>query len=185
MTISFSYQLFKINSNRYNMKTFQFMRRKRQLLSEEETLSIVHQGTSGVLALLDESGYPYAVPISYAYTDGKFYFHSSISGHKIDAIRHYPNASFCIIGKDDVKPAEYTTYFRSVIAFGQIHIVENEDEKLAALRLLGKRYNPNEEKGLLEEINKNIKHVHVIRFSVEHMTGKESIELVKLKNKTN
>ncbi len=63
------------------------MRRNRQQLSEAESLAILEQATSGTLALLGDGGYPYAVPISYVFANGKLYFHSALSGHKVDAIR--------------------------------------------------------------------------------------------------
>ncbi len=44
---------------------FREIRRKNQLLSTEETIKIFERGTSGVLALLGNNDYPYAVPISY------------------------------------------------------------------------------------------------------------------------
>ena len=110
---------------------FREMRRKRQQLSDEESIGLLQKATSGTLALLGDGGYPYAVPVSYAYDDGKLYFHSAMSGHKVDAIRNCDKASFCIIDQDHVSPSEYTTYFRSVIAFGRIRIVEDETEKLA------------------------------------------------------
>ena len=34
--------------------------------------------------------------------------------------------TFCVIEQDDVQPKTYTTFFRSVIAFGRIHIIEDE-----------------------------------------------------------
>jgi nitroimidazol reductase NimA-like FMN-containing flavoprotein (pyridoxamine 5'-phosphate oxidase superfamily) len=95
------------------------MRRKCQQLTDEERMAILQKATAGTLALLGDGGYPYAVPISYVYDDGKLYFHSAMSGHKVDAIRKCAKASFCIIDQDHVKPSEYTTYFRSVIAFGR------------------------------------------------------------------
>ena len=99
---------------------FRPMRRGKQLLPPEESIQILEQGTSGVLAVAGDAGYPYAVPLSYVYTDGKLYFHCAKSGHKLDAIRRNSKTSFCVIGQDAVVPLEYTTYFRSVIAFGQI-----------------------------------------------------------------
>lgn len=88
------------------------------------------------LALAGDDDYPYAVPISYAYSDSKLYFHGAKSGHKIDAIKRCDKASFCVIDKDDVVPEEYTTYFRSVIAFGKIRIMEEESEMRKAIELL-------------------------------------------------
>ena len=160
------------------MSEFRAMRRKRQQLSEEKSIGILQKSTAGTLALLGDNGYPYAVPISYVYADGKLYFHSALSGHKIDAIRNCDKASFCVIDQDEVHPEKYTTYFRSVIAFGCIHIIEDEKEKLVTARLLGDRYNPNQEEALQKEIEKGLSRMVMIRFDIEHLTGKEAIELV-------
>jgi hypothetical protein len=161
---------------------FREMRRKRQQLSDEESYAILQNATSGTLALLGDGGYPYAVPISYVFSEGKLYFHSALSGHKVDAIRGCDRASFCVVAQDDVKPALYTTFFRSVIAFGRIHIVDDEAEKLAAARLLGNRYNPHQDEALQKELENGLARMLVIRLDIEHLTGKESIELVGQRN---
>ena len=54
---------------------FREMRRNRQLLSKQESIDILTNGTAGVLALLGDGDYPYAVPISYVYSDSKIFFH--------------------------------------------------------------------------------------------------------------
>ena len=64
------------------MSEFREMRRKRQQLSEEESIAILQKATAGTLALLGDNDYPYAVPISYVYADGRLYFHSALSGIK-------------------------------------------------------------------------------------------------------
>ena len=161
------------------MSEFREMRRKRQQLSDEESIGILQRATSGTLALLGDNGYPYAVPVSYVYSDGKLYFHSALTGHKVDAIRNCDKASFCVIYKDDVQPEKYTTFFRSVITFGRIHIIEDEAEKLEVTRLLGNRYNPNQDESLQKEIEHGLNRMLAIRFDIEHLTGKEAIELVK------
>ena len=161
------------------MSEFRQMRRKRQQLTQEESIVILQKATAGTLALLGDDDYPYAVPISYVYNEGKLYFHSALNGHKVDAIRKYDKASFCVIEQDDVQPEKYTTFFRSVIAFGRIHIVEDEKEKLEIVRLLGNRYNPNQDDALQKEIESGLSRLLAIRFDIEHLTGKEAIELVK------
>jgi len=171
---------------------FREMRRKRQQLAEEESIAILEKATAGTLALLGDNDYPYAVPISYVYHDGKLYFHSALAGHKVDAIRKCDKASFCVIEQDDVQPEKYTTFFRSVIAFGRIHIIEDEGgthdvdnivggyhEKLKAARMLGNRYNPNQDEALQKEIESGLSRMLAIRFDIEHLTGKEAIELVR------
>ena len=161
------------------MSEFRAMRRKRQQLSEEESIAILQKATAGTLALLGDNGYPYAVPISYVYADGRLYFHSALSGHKVDAIRKCDKASFCVIEQDEVHPEKYTTFFRSVIAFGRIHIVEDETEKHETARMLGNRYNPNQEEALQKELESGLSRMLMIRFDIEHLTGKEAIELMK------
>ena len=161
------------------MSEFREMRRKRQLLSDEESIGILKNATAGTLALLGDNDYPYAVPISYVYHERKLYFHSALAGHKVDAIRNCDKASFCVIDKDDVQPEKYTTFFRSVIAFGRIHIIEDEQEKQETARLLGNRYNPDQEEALQKELEKGLARMVMIRFDMEHLTGKQAIEMVK------
>lgn len=158
---------------------FREMRRKRQQLSNEECVDILTRSTSGVLSLMGDGGYPYGVPVSYVYADGKIIIHSAVAGHKVDAVRNNEMCSFCVIEQDDVRPEEFTTYFRSVITFGKITVVEDDDEKLLALQMLGRRYSPNEEEMLPHEIEKSFDHVLALRIDIEHMTGKEAIELVR------
>ena len=106
------------------------MRRSGQALSPDQIQSILKNGSSGVLALSGDGGYPYAVPISYVFADRKLFFHCAVSGHKTDAIRRNPKASFCVVARDQVVPEEYTTRFQSVIVFGKIRILEDEREKI-------------------------------------------------------
>lgn len=158
---------------------FRDMRRIKQLLSQEETMEILQRGTSGVLALLGDEDYPYAVPLSYVYCDSKIYFHSAKTGHKIDAIANHEKASFCIISEDNIVPEKYTTYFRSVIAFGKIRIVEDEAEKREAIEKLALKYSPEDEAGRDKEIEGSYKALCMLALDIDHVTGKEAIELVR------
>lgn len=160
---------------------FREMRRKRQLLPQAESVAILEKMTNGILALHGDEGYPYAVPVSYVYADGKIYFHSAMKGHKVDAIVRNEKVSFCVVEQDDIKPAEFTTYFRSVIVFGRACILTDETEKRAALNLLADKYSPGEP-DLSDEIAKGFGHLLMVRIDIEHMTGKESIELVREKS---
>lgn len=157
------------------------MRRQRQQLPRQECMRILNKATYGTLALMGDGGYPYSLPVSYVYSDGKLYFHSALEGHKIDAIRRLDKASFSVVDQDEVHPREYTTYYRSVICFGRIRIVEDEQEKMSATRLLGNRYNPNDDAALEAEIQKSYRKMCIIELSIEHLTGKESIYLARMR----
>lgn len=159
---------------------FREMRRIKQLLSIEDTQTVMKRCTNGVMACLGDEDYPYAVPLSYVYYKDKIYFHSGKAGHKIDAIKNNPKVSFTVIDEDTIVSKEYTTYFRSVIAFGKARIVEG-DEWFEAFRELVEKYSgelPEEAK--VKEI-KGCTRSYVIAIDVEHITGKEAIEYVNAK----
>lgn len=162
---------------------FRTMRRSRQALSREESIEILKSATSGVLSVSGDDGYPYGVPMSFVYDDSKIFFHCAKDGHKLDAIKRSDKVSFCVISQDHVVPEEYTTYFRSVIVFGRARILEQEQEKREALEKLAARYSPEQAEGRLEEIDKLFLQVRVVELAIEHITGKEAIELVRSKDK--
>lgn len=161
------------------------MRRFRQLLSDEMAKAILLNGTNGVLSVVDADGAPYGVPLSYVYDgDNQIYFHSAVSGHKIDCIKGgSQRCSFCVIAKDQIMPEEFTTYFRSVIAKGSIHIVTDSEEIHHGLRLLCDKYSPGIDSA--EEIAGALHRVVVLRFDIECLTGKEAIELVRERARNN
>lgn len=155
------------------------MRRKRQQLSAEEAVAILGAATSGVLALTDESGYPYAVPMSFVHEGGRLLFHSARAGHKLDAIAHCDQASFCVIAEDDVVQEEFTTCFRSVIVFGRISMVADDTRKHHALRLLAEKYSPDHLHAADAEIDSNWNRTCALELKIEHMTGKAALELMQ------
>lgn len=156
---------------------FREMRRKRQALSREEISSVLYRGTSGVLALSGDDNYPYAVPVSYVYDGENIYFHCAKSGHKLDAIQRNAKVSFCVIDQDEIVPDEYTSYFRSVIAFGQADVIEDEKEKRAAIEKLALKYAPKDTPiGRKNAIDQGWMPLCVVKMSIDHITGKEAIE---------
>ncbi|HIZ04021.1 MAG TPA: pyridoxamine 5'-phosphate oxidase family protein [Candidatus Borkfalkia avistercoris] len=157
------------------------MRRKRQALSVKECEEILQNGTSGVLAVSGDEGYPYAVPLSYVYAGGKIYFHGARNGHKTDALRRSDKASFCVIAEDRVVPEEFTTYFKSVIAFGRVRELPEGEARAAAVLLAGK-YCPRQGKEAAErEISGEFSALCMLEMTVEHLTGKQAIELARAK----
>ena len=159
---------------------FRPMRRARQALPESVCARILARGTSGVLAVLGDEGYPYAVPLSYHYEAGRIFFHCARQGHKLDAIRRCPRASFCVIDQDEIVPEEYTTYFRSVIAFGRIRVIGDDGERRAAVERLALKYHPGDTP---EHRNRYIDSewapLCMLEMTVEHLSGKQATELLQ------
>ena len=158
---------------------FRELRRKNQLLSQEESLQVLRRGSSGVLALSGDDGYPYAVPLSYLYHDNRIFFHCAKAGHKLDALTGNEKVSFCVIDQDRVVQEEYTSHFRSVIVFGRARVLEDDGEKRRAIALLTEKYAPDQEEHHRQQaIEREYGILCMVELSIEHMSGKVARELV-------
>lgn len=112
----------------------------------------------------------------------KMAFHSAKSGHKLDSILQDNKASFCVIDKEEIVLAEYTSYFRSVIVFGTVLIIESEQEQRAAIEKLALKYAPEDTaEHCRVSIERDWAPLCMLEVTVDHMSGKEAIELVKAK----
>lgn len=157
---------------------FREMRRNKQLLTQKETEEILINGKTAILGLSGDEDYPYTVPVNYVYDNGKIYFHCAKEGHKIDAIKRNNRVSACVIDKDDVCPEKLTTLFKSVIAFGRARILENEDEIYSSAERLALKYNSDKDFAD-KEIEKYFNVLCCVEIDIEHMTGKQCIELAQ------
>jgi nitroimidazol reductase NimA-like FMN-containing flavoprotein (pyridoxamine 5'-phosphate oxidase superfamily) len=157
---------------------FREMRRKKQLLSEAETIEILQSCTSGVLAVTGDNDYPYAVPLSFAYKDGKLFFHFAREGHKFDGILKNNKVSFCVIKTDEVIQKTFTTHFRSAIVFGRARILAEDSQKKYALECLVEKYSPDYITEGQSEIKRDWNRVSVAEVRIEHMTGKASTAFI-------
>lgn len=144
----------------------------------DQTIKILQSGTSGVLAVSGDDDYPYAVPLSYAYENGKLFFHGATAGHKLDALVRNEKVSFCVIEKDEVIPEAFTTYYRSAIAFGKARILTDDNEKKHALECLVQKYSTNYMVEGQSEIAREWDKVSVFEVNIEHLTGKAAIEII-------
>lgn len=91
-----------------------------------------------------------------------------------------------MIDKDLVVPEEYTTYFRSVIAFGKIRVIEDDREKRAAIEKLAIKYAPEDTAANRDDaISRGGNLICMLEMKIDHITGKEAIGLVKEKEKLN
>lgn len=161
---------------------FREMRRSKQLLNLNEIEVIMDKCTNGVLACLGDEDYPYSVPVSFVYFNHKIYFHSAKAGHKIDAVMKNPKVSFTVIDEDQIVSEKYTTYFRSVIAFGNARIAEG-DEWLEAFKALVEKYSGDQPEEVRHKEITGCSQSYIIAIDITHITGKEAIEFVNAKSK--
>ncbi|WP_296923054.1 pyridoxamine 5'-phosphate oxidase family protein [uncultured Megamonas sp.] len=159
------------------------MRRFKQALSQAENITILKQKTHGILALCDEKSFPYTVPLNYVYLNDKIYFHCATVGRKLDIIHQNNKASFCVIDQDAVIPEKFTTAYSSVIASGTIKAITDEKDKQIILEEFIRKFSADYFTEGLEEIKIYMNRTCILELTIEELTGKEGLELQKLKTK--
>ena len=80
-------------------------------------------------------------------------------------------ACFTVIDEPVKEENDWWFHVKSVICFGKVSIIGDEDERTARLRQLGQKYFPDGY-DLNAELMKNGAHVAVLDFKIEHITGK-------------
>ena len=158
---------------------FRPMRRARQALDEAACREILERATAGVLSVTGDDGWPYGVPLSFALHGNEIVFHCAREGHKLDAIRAEERVCFTVIDRDEIVGAELTTYFRSVICFGRARLLTDWEEKSQAHLAFSMKYSAAYPEKIRKEIDGGLKNMEMAAITIEHMSGKEAIELVR------
>lgn len=157
---------------------FRQMKRIKQQMTEERAIALLREGSNGVLSTFGDGEYPYGVPVNYVYLNNKIYLHSAMTGYKIDAIERDNKVSFCVIGQDEIVSKEYTSYFRSVILFAKARITEGE-ERLEGFGALVEKYSGDQTEEDKKAVIERCRKACLIALDIEHVSGKEAIELVE------
>ena len=147
------------------------MRRVDRQMPESEAKELLRRGEYGVLAVIDEDGRPYGVPLNYVYFNDAVYVHCALQGKKLSAIEANPQACFTVVGNTQVLSEQFATNYESVIVFGSASVVDAA-EKEAALEAIIQRYSAEYLEAGHAYIEKFRAATQVVRLSVELITGK-------------
>ena len=149
------------------------VRRQNRLLNKVAAVTLLDTGEYGVLSMQAEEGGAYGMPISYVW-DGEqsIYLHCALEGRKIRLLHKCNNVSFCVVGKTNVIPNQFTTEYQSIILDCVASIKVETHEKIKALKLLIKKYAPNDLELGDEYIKKSFEHTELIKLSVKDWSGK-------------
>ena len=147
------------------------MRRKDKVLQKDAAVHLLKECEYGVLSTVDDKGQPYGVPLNYVLRNDGLYFHCALEGHKLDNLLANSRVSFCVVGRTNVLPSEFSTEFESVIVFGEAAVVQG-DERYQALVGLLEKYSPEfleEGRAYIEKFDSRTK---VVRIEIDSITGK-------------
>lgn len=152
---------------------FRSLRRSKQQLSSEDCIYLLKNEKRGVLSVLGDDDYPYGMPINHYYCeeDGKLYFHSGKTGHRTDAMRRHDKASFCVYDSGFQKEGEWALNIRSVIVFGRIEFIDDQNRINEIARKLCYKFT-NDEEYISSEIARFGSKTLMFALVPEHISGK-------------
>lgn len=152
---------------------FRKMRRFKQEIDRKDCCKILANERRGVLSVIGDDGYPYAFPVDFYYGEAEncLYFHGAKQGHKIDAINRCDKVCFTVSDKGEIREGDWAPYVTSVIAFGRAVLVDDVKQTCDKLRLIGRKYYPDEAE-VEAEMARDAMRAQLIRMEIEHMSGK-------------
>ena len=119
-------------------------RKDREITEGVEMYEILDRAFTGHLALCS-GGEPYVVPLCFGVMNGAVYFHCAREGRKLDILARNPRGCFQAQCDEDLvrsaeRPCGWGMLYKSVMMSGPVTVVEDEQEKAAALLAIMKKY---------------------------------------------
>jgi nitroimidazol reductase NimA-like FMN-containing flavoprotein (pyridoxamine 5'-phosphate oxidase superfamily) len=151
------------------------MRRKEKEINDFNLIEEIIAKADICRLALSENNIPYIVPVNFGYKDRLIYFHSSCEGRKLDMLKSNPNV--CVQFDADISTVktenicQWSTKYKSVIAFGKATLVNDENEKQLALNLLVSHLNELHDPTTIFPLNPNL---CIIKVEFDQISGKMS-----------
>lgn len=149
------------------------MRRTDRQRDAAFALEVLRKAPCATLSLVTPQGEAYGIPISPAVTEKGIYFHCATEGKKLDCIRAHPQVCLSAASKMRTLPEEYSVAYDSAVVFGRAEIVEDEAERIEALRAICQRYVPRHMDRFDSILTENLSCTCVVRIIPEEITGKQ------------
>jgi len=148
--------------------------KNRIITLKEEIERIIRKCEACNIAMVDLDGKPYIIPMNFGYDNDCIFLHSSQRGKKMEILKN--NNSVCVsfstdhmLGWQSEKVAcSYSMKYRSVLAFGKVEFVNEQEDKILALNQIMKQYTEREYK----YSEPSLKEVMVFKVNIEKLEGR-------------
>lgn len=151
------------------------MRKTRQEITDEKVLEEILNGAIICRVAMMDENQPYILPFNYGYEDGKMYIHSAPEGKKIDLLKKNPKVCFEVEDRAELlkgkKACDWATLYRSVVGYGEIEILSDEQSKQKCLEIIMAQHGAPE---LVDFSPKNMARMVILVLSINSMSGKQS-----------
>jgi len=127
------------------------------------------------VAVVDDN-MPYVFPMNFGYENNVLYLHSAPIGRKIDIMKKNNSVSISMEKDSELYfqhvdvACSYAMKFRSVILFGKISFISENDEKIRILNIIMNHYT---NKSDFKYNKPAIDNVAVMRIDIEHITARK------------
>ena len=157
------------------------MRRSKQQLTDQQVDAILADpsNTHATLAVNGLDGYPYGVPVSFAWADGKVWLHHAKSGYRFDCLAADNRVCFTVVDADDIDQEEYTSDYVSVVLYGRMQCVESDEQRYFGLKAILDKYAPDMTEDFRHQHAADCTRADVYFIEPEHVTGKAGKALMK------
>lgn len=170
------------------------MRRKDREMGFEFGLAVIDKSVYATIAVVDELGEPYAIPISTVRVGDKIYIHSAKAGRKVDLFTPNKPVTMVFVGEvnipelysaqelevlatDESKGSllarrVFTTEYESTIINGSIAVVSDEAERREALTALSLKYCKGKQELIPMAIRSGAPRTLIYRVDIKELTSK-------------
>ncbi|MHB1133239.1 MAG: pyridoxamine 5'-phosphate oxidase family protein [Chloroflexota bacterium] len=149
-------------------------------LGEDKCLEILGKASVGRLGMCVGEE-PYVVPLTYVWHEGKVVFHSSPNGRKMETLTANPRVCFQVDDETTIIPSPkacvFTTHYYSAMVAGEVHVVAEPMARLAAIRALVAKYDPEGKAPLLTEEDLEGQAFEVLEIVPESISGVDHARL--------
>ncbi|MCR2044278.1 pyridoxamine 5'-phosphate oxidase family protein [Anaerosalibacter massiliensis] len=170
------------------------MRRKDREMTREFGIEVIDKSRYGIISMIGEDNEPYGIPLSIVRDGDNLYFHSAMGGRKVKIFEKNPKVSVAFVGetkipenytkeeldeiiKDESKAVlliskVFTTEYESAVVIGKVKLVEDEEEKIKAMKLICEKYTPTKMDYFDMAIKAGLKRTNVYRIEIEEIKAK-------------
>ena len=176
------------------MRKVKGMKRKDREMNKEFGAEVIDRSSYGVVSMIDENNESYGIPLSIVRDGNNLYFHSALDGKKVQIFAKNPKVSAAFVGQikipenfskeelDEIvknkSKAEvlgnkvFTTEYESAIVKGKIKLVEDEEEKLRAIKLICEKYTPTKMEYFNLAIESGLQIINIYKIEIDEIKSK-------------
>jgi len=152
------------------------MRRKDKEITDKKIIEeILSESKICRIAMTDNNGMPYIVPLNYGYSDNTIFFHSAPTGKKVELLKQNKRVCFEVeFGveiTESVTSCKWSTKYRSLIGYGTIEIITGANLKKNGLDII-MTHNGKSTNNFYEE--KHLENLVILKLHIDEISCKQS-----------